>query len=106
MAGTSVYDYLILAAGATHAYFGHDEWAAIAPGIENARRRHQIRRRILLAFESAEYEGSEEARRAALDLRHRRRRPNRRRTRRGDQGDRSAGPFPKITSTSIRGRRA
>src|SRR6478752_2647844 len=60
------YDYLILAAGATHAYFGHDEWAAIAPGLKSIEDATAMRRRILLAFESAEYEGSEEARRAAL----------------------------------------
>jgi NADH dehydrogenase len=60
------YDYLILAAGATHSYFGHDEWAALAPGLKSIEDATEIRRRILLAFESAEYEGSEEARRAAL----------------------------------------
>ncbi|MEI7684410.1 MAG: NAD(P)/FAD-dependent oxidoreductase [Planctomycetota bacterium] len=60
------YDYLILAAGATHAYFGHDEWAAIAPGLKSIEDATELRRRILLAFESAEYEGSPETRRAAL----------------------------------------
>ena len=60
------YDYLILAAGATHAYFGHDEWAAIAPGLKSIEDATELRRRILLAFESAEYEGDEAARRAAL----------------------------------------
>jgi NADH dehydrogenase len=60
------YDYLILAAGATHAYFGHDEWESIAPGLKSIEDATQLRRRILLAFESAEYESSEEARRAAL----------------------------------------
>ena len=60
------YDYLILAAGATHAYFGHDEWAKIAPGLKSIEDATELRRRILLAFESAEYEVSEEARRAAL----------------------------------------
>ncbi len=60
------YDYLILAAGATHAYFGHDEWAAIAPGLKSVEDATALRRRILLAFESAEYEGDEAARRAAL----------------------------------------
>ena len=53
------YDYLILAAGATHAYFGHDEWAPIAPGLKSVEDATELRRRILLAFESAEYEGSE-----------------------------------------------
>jgi NADH dehydrogenase len=60
------YDYLILAAGATHSYFGHDDWATLAPGLKSIEDATEMRRRILLAFESAEYEGSEEARRAAL----------------------------------------
>jgi NADH dehydrogenase len=60
------YDYLILAAGATHAYFGHDEWATIAPGLKSIEDATDLRRRILLAFEAAEYEGNEAARRAAL----------------------------------------
>jgi len=60
------YDYLIVAAGATHAYFGHDEWASIAPGLKSIEDAIELRRRILLAFESAEYEGNEAARRAAL----------------------------------------
>jgi NADH dehydrogenase len=64
--GYVVYDYLVLAAGATHAYFGHDEWAGIAPGLKTIEDATALRRRILLAFESAEYEGSEEARRAHL----------------------------------------
>src|SRR5262245_32560559 len=60
------YDYLVLAAGATHAYFGHDDWAPLAPGLKSIEDATQLRRRILLAFESAEYEASEAARRAAL----------------------------------------
>lgn len=60
------YDYLILAAGATHAYFGHDEWAPLAPGLKSVDDATELRRRILLAFESAEYEGDDDARRAAL----------------------------------------
>ena len=64
--GAARYDYLILAAGATHAYFGHDEWAAIAPGLKGLEDATELRRRILLAFETAEYEASEPARRAAL----------------------------------------
>src|SRR6188768_807108 len=61
--GYVVYDYLVLAAGATHAYFGHDEWATVAPGLKTLEDATELRRRILLAFESAEYEGSPEARR-------------------------------------------
>src|SRR5690606_4928416 len=64
--GSVRYDYLVLAAGATHAYFGHDEWAPIAPGLKGIEDATELRRRILLAFESAEYEGSEDARRATL----------------------------------------
>jgi NADH dehydrogenase len=64
--GHAEYDYLILAAGATHAYFGHEEWAAIAPGLKSLEDAIELRRRILLAFETAEYEGSEAARRAVL----------------------------------------
>ena len=60
------YDYLILAAGATHSYFGRDEWAPIAPGLKTLEDATELRRRILLAFESAEYEGSEDSRRRAL----------------------------------------
>ena len=64
--GSVSYDYLILAAGATHAYFGHDEWATLAPGLKMLEDATELRRRILLAFESAEYEGSAEERRAVL----------------------------------------
>jgi NADH dehydrogenase len=60
------YDYLILAAGATHSYFGRDDWSETAPGLKSIEDATEMRRRILLAFESAEYEGSPEARRAAL----------------------------------------
>jgi NADH dehydrogenase len=48
------YDYLIIAAGASHAYFGHDEWQAIAPGLKSIEDALEIRRRVLLAFELAE----------------------------------------------------
>jgi NADH:ubiquinone reductase (H+-translocating) len=64
--GHAAYDYLILAAGATHAYFGRDDWAALAPGLKSIEDATELRRRILLAFETAEYEGSDEARRAVL----------------------------------------
>ncbi|MBI1189131.1 MAG: NAD(P)/FAD-dependent oxidoreductase [Tepidisphaera sp.] len=60
------YDYLILAAGATHSYFGKDDWAKLAPGLKSIEDATEIRRRILLAFENAEYEGSDDRRRAAL----------------------------------------
>src|SRR6185369_1657049 len=50
------YDYLIVAAGARHAYFGHDEWEADAPGLKTIEDALDIRRRVLLAFERAERE--------------------------------------------------
>lgn len=53
-AGTLGYDYLIVAAGATHAYFGNDQWAELAPGLKTIEDALDIRRRILLAFEQAE----------------------------------------------------
>ena len=48
------YDYLVVAAGASHAYFGHDEWEALAPGLKTIEDALEIRRRVLLAFEMAE----------------------------------------------------
>ena len=48
------YDFLLLASGATHAYFGHDAWAAHAPGLKTLDDALHIRRRVLLAFEQAE----------------------------------------------------
>lgn len=48
------YDYLIIAAGATHAYFGHPEWEPFAPGLKTIEDALEIRRRVLLAFELAE----------------------------------------------------
>jgi NADH dehydrogenase len=50
------YDYLIVAAGARHSYFGHDEWEADAPGLKTIEDAVEIRRRLLLAFEKAERE--------------------------------------------------
>ena len=55
--GASVgYDYLVVATGATHAYFGHSEWAAVAPGLKTVEDALEMRRRFLLAFEAAERE--------------------------------------------------
>ena len=48
------YDYLVLATGATHSYFGHDEWADVAPGLKRIEDATRIRRHILIAFERAE----------------------------------------------------
>jgi NADH dehydrogenase len=50
------YDYLIVATGSTHSYFGHDEWAPLAPGLKTLDDALEIRRRVLLAFERAERE--------------------------------------------------
>jgi NADH dehydrogenase len=52
--GEVEYDYLIVAAGASHAYFGHDEWEPFAPGLKTIEEALEIRRRVLLAFELAE----------------------------------------------------
>src|SRR5271165_2991096 len=52
------YDYLIVAAGATHAYFGHDKWEPLAPGLKTIEDALEIRRRILLAYELAEREAA------------------------------------------------
>ena len=49
-----LYDYLIVAAGATHSYFGHDDWEVFAPGLKTIEDALEIRRRVLLAFELAE----------------------------------------------------
>jgi NADH dehydrogenase len=59
------YDYLILACGAGHAYFGHDEWEEFAPGLKTLAQALEIRRRVLLAYERAERE-SDPARQRAL----------------------------------------
>ncbi len=64
--GALEYDALILAAGAGHSYFGHDDWEPFAPGLKNLDDALEIRRRILLAFERAEREPDPERRRALL----------------------------------------
>ena len=60
------YDYLVVAAGARHSYFGHDEWERFAPGLKSLEDALELRRRILNAFEAAEMANSDEDRRAAL----------------------------------------
>jgi NADH dehydrogenase len=52
--GELPYDYLVLATGATHSYFGHEEWAPFAPGLKSIEDALEIRRRVLLAYEMAE----------------------------------------------------
>ena len=60
------YDFLVLATGATHSYFGHDEWAEAAPGLKRIEDATRIRRRILIAFERAELTSDEVERRRQL----------------------------------------
>jgi NADH dehydrogenase len=60
------YDFLIVATGATHSYFGHPEWEKNAPGLKSIDDALEIRRRVLLAFEAAEREDDEAARNALL----------------------------------------
>jgi NADH dehydrogenase len=64
--GSLPYDTLILATGARHAYFGHDEWEPFAPGLKTLEDATTIRRRILLAFELAERETNAQKRNALL----------------------------------------
>src|SRR5256714_2496478 len=59
------YDYLIVATGARHSYFGHPEWEKLAPGLKSLEDAIEVRRRILMAFEYAERTSDEAARKAA-----------------------------------------
>ena len=63
--GALDYDYLVVATGATHSYFGHGEWEAFAPGLKTLEDAVEMRRRVLLAYELAERE-TDPARRTAL----------------------------------------
>jgi NADH dehydrogenase len=60
------YDYLVIAAGARHSYFGNDEWQQWAPGLKSIDDATEIRKKVLIAFEEAEYEADEVARKAKL----------------------------------------
>lgn len=64
--GSIDYDYLILATGATHSYFGHADWAKSAPGLKSIEDALEIRRRVFTAYEAAERETDPERRRAWL----------------------------------------
>ena len=64
--GEVAYDWLIVATGATHSYFGHDAWAPFAPGLKTLEDALEIRRRVLAAFEAAEREPEVEKRRSWL----------------------------------------
>ena len=69
MGGRQVpYDYLVLSTGARHAYFGHDDWEVLAPGLKRIEDATEIRRRILLAFEHAENETNPDERRRLMNL--------------------------------------
>jgi NADH dehydrogenase len=62
----TTYDYLVVAAGATHSYFGNNDWEKWAPGLKSVDDATEIRKRILIAFEEAEYEADETTRKAKL----------------------------------------
>ncbi len=64
--GRLEYDYLVVATGVTHAYFGNDHWAERAPGLKTVDDALEIRRRFLVAFEAAEREADPDARRRLL----------------------------------------
>jgi NADH dehydrogenase len=64
--GVLQYDYLVVATGATHSYFGRDEWSTVAPGLKSVEDALEIRRRIFLAYEAAEREGDPVAQREWL----------------------------------------
>ena len=62
------YDYLIVATGSRHSYFGHEEWEKLAPGLKSLEDAIEIRRRILMAFEFAEKTQDPEARTVAMNF--------------------------------------
>jgi NADH:ubiquinone reductase (H+-translocating) len=64
--GEAHYDWLVVCTGATHSYFGRDDWAPFAPGLKDLNDALEIRRRILLAFEAAEREEDPSTRKVAL----------------------------------------
>lgn len=64
--GFVAYDYLIVATGATHAYFGHDEWERVAPGLKSLEDAIEMRRMFLVAFEEAEKESDPKRRQALM----------------------------------------
>ena len=91
------YDYLIVATGAAHAYFGHPEWERWAPGLKTLDDALEMRRRVLLAFEAAEREPRPRGAAAPADVRDHRRRADRRRAGGRARRDRPAvaqGRFP------------
>jgi NADH dehydrogenase len=86
--GEVPYDYLVLATGAMHSYFGHDEWSVYAPGLKRIEDATRIRRSILIAFEQAEVRARPASKWPA-------------------RSPKSPGkPWPLISAASIRARRA
>ena len=100
------YDYLVLATGATHSYFGHDEWAPFAPGLKTIEDATEIRRRLLLAFERAEMADERGRAPQPADLRDRRRRPDRGRAGRRDRRTGASRAAGANSAGSTRARRA
>ena len=92
--GALDYDVLVVAAGATHHYFGHDDWKAYAPGLKSIEDATEIRSRILLAFEIAERESDPKRRHAWLTFVDRRRGTDRCRAGRRAGRDRQRHPAP------------
>ena len=90
------YDFLIVATGAAHAYFGHDEWRRVAPGLKTLEDALEIRRRVLLAFERAERETDPDAASGAAHLRR-----HRRRTDRCRDGGRARGDLAAVAGTRL-----
>ena len=88
-AGPMPYDYLVIATGATHSYFGHDEWAAFAPGLKRIEDATRIRRSILLRLRAGRTHARRGRAAAPAHLRHRRRRRDRRRNGRRHRRDRA-----------------
>ena len=66
--GELPYDYLVLAAGASHSYFGHDDWQPYAPGLKTLADAREVRRRVLDAYEAAERSGDADAQRRLLSF--------------------------------------
>ena len=88
--GELPYDYLIIATGATHSYFGHDEWSAFAPGLKRIEDATRIRRSDPDRLRAAEVTADAAEQRRLLHLRDRRRRRHRRRNGRRHRRDRAA----------------
>ena len=95
------YDYLVLATGATHSYFGNDQWKPLAPGLKTIEDAIEIRRRVLLAFELAERQMLEARLAPAAQLRRHRRRAHRRGTRRRHQRHLRSSTCATTFATSI-----